>query len=257
MLTPALNVASSLPSGTSGRTAVLFLHGFTGTPAVFTPLVEILRQKGHLVEAPLLSGHGTLPSDLENTDWNDWYASAEDAYLALASRSASVVIVGASCGASLACCLAAKYPAAGLVLIGTPRWLYRHALISLLVPLARRIGVRNYGKPAHRKAKAPHGQSGAPMLSYPYIPLKSVLDFLYLIEEVVPPLLPQVTAPVLMIQSAKDGVIRPESAHYVRSRLGSQEKELVWLHADHNHLHLGKSGERIYTMIDSFLQRYA
>jgi len=42
-------------------------------------------------------------------------------------------------------------------------------------------------------------------------------------------LLPTVTAPALILQSTEDHVVPPENGPHIQEKLGSEDKELVWL----------------------------
>jgi len=63
----------------SGRAPrVLVFHGFTGTPQEVALVVDVARELGLGVEAPLLPGHGARVSDLAPLRFSDWLAAAED-----------------------------------------------------------------------------------------------------------------------------------------------------------------------------------
>jgi carboxylesterase len=105
----------SAPGGPFGA---LVLHGFTGNPSSMRGVAEALAAAGFAVELPLLPGHGTSVEDMITTDFTDWSATVEEAYLELAGRVASVVVVGLSMGGTLAAWVAARNPAtAGLVAV--------------------------------------------------------------------------------------------------------------------------------------------
>ncbi len=99
-----------------GAVGCLLLHGFTGSPPEMRLLGEFLNRRGVTVSAPLLAGHGTTPEALSHTRWQDWVASAEEAWEALRQSCTAIVVGGLSMGAVLACHMAALHPeAAGLV----------------------------------------------------------------------------------------------------------------------------------------------
>jgi len=104
--------------------AVLVLHGFTGTPYEVAPLARALGNAGYAVSAPLLAGHGATAAALTQTRWQDWLASAEAALDGLRSAcgGAPVAIAGFSMGGLLALRLARRYPGAvsALVLMSVP-----------------------------------------------------------------------------------------------------------------------------------------
>ena len=105
----------SAPGGPFGA---LVLHGFTGNPSSMRGVADALAAAGFAVELPLLPGHGTTVEDMLTTDFADWSATAEQAYLELAARVARVVVVGLSMGGTLAAWVTARNPAtAGLVAI--------------------------------------------------------------------------------------------------------------------------------------------
>jgi len=114
---PILPGAEPYSASGDGRGA-LVLHGFTGNPQSMRGLAEALAGAGLTVELPLLPGHGTAVADMVPTRWEDWSAAAEAAYVALAARCESVVVVGLSMGGTLSLWLGERHPEiAGLVLV--------------------------------------------------------------------------------------------------------------------------------------------
>lgn len=63
------------PSTTRG--GVLLLHGMTDSPYSLRHLAEMLRQQGFYVLNLRLPGHGTLPSELDRIQWQDWYEAVK------------------------------------------------------------------------------------------------------------------------------------------------------------------------------------
>jgi carboxylesterase len=111
----------SSPGG--GPHGALVLHGFTGSPVSMRPLAEAFAESGLAVELPRLPGHGTDPSDLAFTTWDDWLAEAERALRALQSRTPDgrVVVAGLSMGGALTLALAESHAElAGIVCINAP-----------------------------------------------------------------------------------------------------------------------------------------
>lgn len=238
-----------------GRTGVLLIHGFTGTPYIFREIGPKLAETGYTVSAPLLAGHGTKPEDLEKTTWQDWYRTVKKAYRELKKTCKDVFVVGASFGANLACYLAIKHEVKGLVLIGTPRWIYRHALATIFTPIFQLLGIRYYNKPISKLTN--NGLLlGGPNYSYLVIPVRSVAQFLHVINRVTTKILPQVKAPALIIQSSSDGLIKSESGTFIFETIGSENKQLVWISEPHHELHTGKSRRQIYGFITEFIVRW-
>src|SRR6267378_677415 len=67
-------------------TAVLLLHGLTGTPVDMHYMKDALVADGYTVNVPLLPGRGTRPSDMDSLCWEDWMGSALAAYAELARK---------------------------------------------------------------------------------------------------------------------------------------------------------------------------
>jgi carboxylesterase len=105
-------------SAAGGPHGALVLHGFTGNPSSMRGVAEALAAAGFAVELPRLPGHGTSVEDMLTTDFTDWSATVEEAYLDLAARTDSLVVVGLSMGGTLAAWVTVRNPGtAGLVAI--------------------------------------------------------------------------------------------------------------------------------------------
>jgi carboxylesterase len=98
------------------ETAVLLLHGLTGTPREMQVLGETLAQDGYTVHVPLLPGRGTCPDDMDGLCWEDWMQAALRAYDTLAKEHGRVVVGGLSAGGTMALDLALRRDPAALLL---------------------------------------------------------------------------------------------------------------------------------------------
>lgn len=104
----------------SGRdTAVLLLHGLTGTPLEMRTLGEQLSQEGYTVHIPLLPGRGTRPDDMDRLCWEDWMRAALHSYDVLARDHQRVVVGGVSAGGTMALDVALRRDPAALLLYAT------------------------------------------------------------------------------------------------------------------------------------------
>jgi len=86
----------------SGRRAVLLLHGFVGTPLDFGELPQALADAGYRVVAPILPGHGTRPTKLNNVTVADMDQQVLAVYKQLREQCDAVAVVGFSMGGALA-----------------------------------------------------------------------------------------------------------------------------------------------------------
>ncbi|MEW5722058.1 MAG: alpha/beta fold hydrolase [Thermodesulfobacteriota bacterium] len=207
---------------TASDTGVLVLHGFTGTPATVMPLGRSLDRAGYNVEVPCLAGHGRRWADLNRLRYQDWLADAEKALARLRARCSRVLAAGLSMGGALTLVLAQGHPdLAGIVLINpavflVPRWK------TALLPLFRRLWPSIESGPMDVK------DPEVPRASYDRTPLEGLYQMTRLLKEARGKLA-RVRQPALIFQSREDHVLPPRGAVYIFERIGSAQKELVWL----------------------------
>lgn len=205
-----------------GPAGVLVLHGFTGNPQSLRSLAETLAREGFSVELPLLPGHGTAVEDMLPTRFADWWAAAEQAYEALASRSERVAVAGLSMGGTLACRLAETHSEIeALVLVNPmmepPADSFRDVLRGLLesgVELAPGVG-------------SDIAKEGVAELAYLGTPVAAALSFFEGVD-VVAADLGLIRCPLLLFSSRQDHVVPSASGDYLMARV-SVPVERVWL----------------------------
>ena len=145
---PALPPADVMPgaepfafpgSGPNGRTGVLLVHGFTGTPMSMRPWGEHLAEAGFAVRCPLLPGHGTRWQDCNLSSHDQWTTAVDEAFDALAADCDRVFVAGLSMGGTLSIRLAEVRPddVAGLVLVNPA--LLTQRLDAKLLPMIAKI----------------------------------------------------------------------------------------------------------------------
>lgn len=204
----------SAPGGPHGA---LVLHGITGTPASVRGLAGALAGAGFAVEAPLLPGHGTSMEDLLDKRWDDWSATAEEAYAGLAARCERVVVVGLSMGGTLACWLAASATAdvAGVVcvnpMIEPPAPSFFDILEGLLAE-----GVEVMPGIAGDVARPSEGGREP---GYGGTPVAATLSFMRAVADL-EPRLRQIRVPLLLFTSRVDHVVPPSSSDVLAGGVG-------------------------------------
>lgn len=214
------------------------------------PLAESLAGEGYTVHVARLAGHGTSPEDLAATTWDDWVASAREAYRALRSRCASVALVGLSMGGAIALHLAATEGPAAIVVMATPirlrpvlRRLARAVRPVLpYVPVIVRVGPRGSDVLRYR-------------VSYARIPISAAQDLASLLERT-RELLPQVHAPLLVAQGRRDFVIPRDSAEEITRAVGSRVRRLVWLPRSRHVVTLDHDRAQLYAAVRAFLAEH-
>jgi len=209
-----------------GPTGCLLIHGFTGSPPEMKPLGEYLSQKGMTVSGPLLAGHGTDYHDMERTSWQDWYASAEAAYLSLREECQQVFVGGLSMGSLMALRLAALHPVEGVIAY-SPAIKVRDWRARFVRPMRHIIRWERKKDPQDTDLTDPEAQKM--LWSYDVIPVESAYQLLLLQKDVMGRL-PTIRASLLAFQSVLDQAIHPDCGKILMRSVASSDKELVVLH---------------------------
>jgi len=207
--------------GTNGK-AVLLVHGWTSVPYEVRRLGQYLNENGYTACGPMLSGHGTVPKDLESVDWKDWLRDITLAYEDLKKTHSEVYVAGTSIGACLAVILAKNKPdVAGLVLMAMP---YKIRFERIALALARFL---NYFKKYNQKFYPPTFGSKTTitrLIAYQTYPIGSAIETFELVK-VCRKELPKAVQPSFIIQSLSDHVVAKKSLEIIYGKIGSKIKK--------------------------------
>ena len=91
--------------------AVILVHGLTGTPNEMKYLATYLNKRGYTVVCPVLANHGESIWVLKNTTWQEIYASLREVFIngELAGFNGPIFASGLSMGALLALLLTDEF----------------------------------------------------------------------------------------------------------------------------------------------------
>jgi carboxylesterase len=231
-----------------GPIGILMLHGLSGNPASLRRVGEWLAARGHTVSCPRYPGHGTDWHALARTRWQDWAAEATRALKDLDRRTESIVAFGLSVGGAMAMHLAARYPDAikALVLVNPYVRDRRIAWAAALRFFVRTV--KGTGNDIKR--------SGEDELAYDRLPVRSLAELARFLK-VVDKEMPRVRQPLLLLQSSEDHVVPNGVAEWVIDRVGSPEKELVWLTNSYHVATLDHDAELIFERTHEFAEAHA
>jgi carboxylesterase len=209
--------------GPDGRTGVLLVHGFTGTPMSMRPWGEHLAKEGFAVRCPLLPGHGTRWQDCNASSHDQWTATVSDEFDALAAECDRVFVAGLSMGGTLAIRLAETRPddVAGLLLVN-PALLSRRVDVNYLLPMIARV--TGSWAPIASDIKKP----GVTELAYPKLPTRALVQLRSLWAATRADL-PRVTVPVIVFHSAVDHVVEPINSRVFLDGISSSDATEVVL----------------------------
>jgi carboxylesterase len=201
--------------GGSGSVGVLFVHGFTGSPASLRGWAEATAAAGYRVALPRLPGHGTRWQDLAVTSWRDWYACVDRELTDLAASCDKVFVASLSMGGALSLMLAERRPddVAGLLLA--------NPAITAISPLVPFAGVLKHVVKSIpgivNDAKLDIDEGG-----YDRTPIAAVQSMYRLWGEV-RPYLDLVQCPLLIFRSAVDHVVPPNSVETIKRQVSSTD----------------------------------
>lgn len=217
--------AAPFRAGT-GRIAVLFCHGFTGSPWSLLEWARITADAGYRVSVPRLPGHGTSWEELQQTHWRDWYTAVEREFLTLRAEADQVFVAGLSMGGALALRLAERYNSdvAGLILVNPA---------VLGYPKTRLLPILSKILPSTSAIGSDIAMPEVEEFSYDRTPLRAANSMLQLWSDV-RALLDLVTCPVLIFRSATDHVVPEASTRHILGHISSRDcTEQVLLRSYH------------------------
>lgn len=255
-----------------GSTAVLLVHGLTGTPAEMKHFGRVLFRKGLTVACPELAGHCTSVEALKATKWKDWYQSVENAFDALRNEYDQVFIAGLSMGALLALLVAAKKKSevAGVILLSSTffydGWNVPKLKQKFLLPIVLYTPLKYF---LHWEETAPYGikcertralvaaildnkdAKTADKIGYFKTPATVILESVRLIKAT-QKCLTNVICPALIVHSTEDDMASLENAYYVEKNISSKHIETMYVDDTYHVLTLDKRKDDIAKRVVGF-----
>lgn len=237
--------------GTNNK-GVLLIHGWTTTSYELRRLGKYLNCYGYTVYAPLLSGHGTVPKDLENVKWEDWMEDVESAYGKLKKDCQQIYVGGTSIGSCLAIMLAEKYSEiSGIILMATP---YKIRYERILMPLSKILKrIKNYHK-KHYPPTFGGVNTITRLISYQSYSLKSALETFKLVKETRKNI-SSIEQPAFMIQSLSDHIVTKNSLEKIYSLIGSKIKKKKYIKRAYHTFISDIKNESVFEEILKFLDK--
>lgn len=164
----------------NGKTsrALLLLHGFTSTPAVFRTILPSLSFYDAIF-CPLLPGHGDNLETFAGIKAQNWIKAAEQSFLHLANDYQKVDVLGLSLGGLLACHLSSCFNLEHLYLLA-PALHLRLSINSIL----NWANVLNYlGFTAVRNLAGDLHTNEHCEIAYRQLPLRPIIEIASLIKQ--------------------------------------------------------------------------
>lgn len=238
------------------REAVLMIHGYTSTPRDLRELGERIHGLGYTVLGPLLPGHGTHPTALDDVRWPQWYAAVQQEYRRLRQGHVKIHAVGFSMGGSLSLHLAANARVEKLVLLSPFLKIAYHKahvlpeewLVYTVGRLLRHLKKTYSGNCNHPEERMRH-------IAYFHYALSSINQALELVN-VIKGEVDRIHNKVLIIHAEGDRTTSPSASRKLYDQLPSKEKRFVWLRKSNHIITHDYDKEIVFSEVARFLTAY-
>ena len=230
----------------TNKKGVLVIHGYTGTPAEMRLLGDHLHQEGYTVLGVRLPGHGTTPEELNETQWQDWYAVAQEGFERLTKCCDEVLVAGLSMGGLLAIKVAAELSVKKAAILSAPMFVFDKRVP--FIPFLR------FFIPVLKKRKRNYRVAEKYNLAYDIMPTKPLGSLFKLVDICKKQLLKKITAPCIILQSKIEHTVEPRSAQYIYDNISSEKKKLVWFEKSGHILTLDVEREEVFKEIGKFFE---
>ncbi|MGA2553944.1 MAG: alpha/beta fold hydrolase [Smithella sp.] len=237
------------------RKGIILVHGYMAAPEEIRPMADYLYKNGYNVYGVRLQGHGTAPEDLAIQNWRKWYDSANRAYIIMKNSVKTFSIAGFSMGGGIALLQAANKPGrfTGVISINAPLKLM--SVTSKFAPvivawnkLLTKIKIDKW------KMEFVKNDPEYPQINYLRNPVSGGYELDKLMK-FVENRLGNVTDPTLIIHASGDPVVDPVSGEEIFEKLGTKEKQLIRVYANHHGILRGKEADEVNAMVLTFLKK--
>lgn len=160
------------------RHAILLLHGFASSPAVYRLFYRQLAERYDAVICPLLPGHGESIEIFESTSSQEWVACAQKTCADLCQTYDKVDVLGLSMGGLLALDLSQHFPIRHLFLLAPA--LNLHLPVSSILTLLKGLDWLGFKRIRSKGGNLNNYQHCE--ITYRQLPIKIVIEMLALTQ---------------------------------------------------------------------------
>jgi carboxylesterase len=227
--------------GSGSERALLILHGFSSSPAVYRYLIPNIKNYDAIV-CPILPGHAESIEAFSHSRASEWLLTATKACEALINEYKKVDVLGLSLGGLLACELSQKFNLNHLFLLAPA--LRLHMKVDSMLKLAqilKFLGFRHLRNAAGNIKTNVHAE-----IAYRKLPIASIIEMLTLSQHYVwvPP-----TCPVDLFLGTYDEVVASQQVEQLFVTL--QNATIHWLQNSAHVLPLDNDLNEIIECINS------
>ncbi len=257
----------------AGKTGLLIIHGFSGTPGEVLDFGNQLWKENITIAIPQLAGHCSSEKDLKSSSRHDWYESVEKAYNLLAEHCDQIYVAGLSVGGLLGLRLAAekKEKLAGVILLSLvffyDGWNMSKLKINFLMPFIIHTPLRFL---MAFKERSPYGikdervresielimknqrSNASEQIGVMKISATSLKEVNNLIRDT-KRLLPHIHCPALIIHSLEDDMASIKNAEFLQRKIGTKQIKLCYLDDCYHVITLDKKKKEVADQVLRFL----
>lgn len=242
--------------GKDSNSCVIAIHGFSSAPKEVEKLSRFLNENNLNVIAPRLDGHGTVPEDLKDKKWEDWYNSISRIICIATLKYKKVYIIGFSTGGLLALLSTKKHYKEFIALVCINAALHLNDIraktllpaISFWNDLVKAFNEDNYAK--EYVDNLPEN----PEINYNKHYIDSIKQ-LNLLMNKTRKTLHKIRKPILIIQAKDDPVVNPSSAHEIFQNVKSIYKILKIIDASNHVIITGNNTKELFNIILNFINQ--
>lgn len=247
-------------------TAVLLLHGLTGSPTELTLLARSLFKAGFDVHCPVLPGHLQSPIKIMEKTWQDWAQASLNEYDALKTKYKRVFVSGLCLGAVLALVLAIERPEVDGIAALAPDMRQDGWAVpwySFLMPLAMHTPFKYFAIAVERDTfgvknedvrKQIHQSFNNNGGSLDFFPVVSLLESRR-IGRFVSKNLHKISAPTLVCHSEIDDYVDIGNAKEVIEKISSKDKKLLVLNDSYHLIVFDNERDLVFKTVIEFFER--
>ena len=191
---------------------IVFVHGFTGSPASMRPWSAYFEERGYTVSVPRLPGHATKWQDLNKVKWQEWPARVQIEVDKLMQSCRKVFVFGLSMGGGTTLNIAENNDLAGICLVNP--MIHIAGNLIKLAPLLALV------QPGRASVGDDIKKPGVTEWGYDVLPTKGVVQLNKMLKETRANL-SKVKCPTLLFHSVDDHVLPISNSNIIMSEIDS------------------------------------
>ncbi|RXJ96456.1 glycerol acyltransferase [Malaciobacter molluscorum] len=233
---------------------ILLIHGFSSAPKEVEELAVYLNNCHYNVYAVRLKGHGTVPEDLKDTSYKDWYNSVSRSVVIASLKYDEINIVGFSTGGLIALLSSKKYlpKLKSIVCINAALNLNDIRIRTVLPAIDFWNDIVSSFNAHSLKKEFVENKARYPKINYDKFYVKAILQLKELMN-ITKQNLEKINKKILIIQAKDDPVVNISSAYEIHEKIKSKNKQLAIFELDEHVIIKGKNTKNVFEKIKRFL----